>query len=85
MKPVWFPQQNTTLAKDQPQYIALPVYQEPPHAPDYEGNVISCWRLTWRERFKLLFSGRLWLSQLTFGHALQPQRPSIESPFEAAP
>lgn len=75
MKPVDFPEQNSIFAKDQPEYQPLPACRTS------DGQVISCWALTWRERFKLLFTGRMWLSQLTFGARLQPQLPSVTSPF----
>lgn len=70
------------LAKDQPQYIPLPVariqYQ------DGTISLISCYRLTWRERIRLLSSGKLWLEQLTFGQPLQPQRPTVFEPLTSA-
>ena len=75
MNPIEFPEQNCVYAKDQPEYLPLPV-----HKTEY-GIVISCWALTWRERFKLLFTERMWLSVLTFRHPLQPQLPSVDSPF----
>ena len=74
MTPVEFPEQNTTFAKDQPEYLPLPAFTDGTH-------VVSCWRLTWRERLRLLFGGRLWLMQMTFGGPLQPQLPSIDSPL----
>lgn len=61
-------------AKNQQPYLPLPAYT------DHE-QTISCWRLTWRERLRVLWSGRLWLRQLNFGRALQPQCPMVESPF----
>ncbi len=76
MKPVVFPGANTTLAKDQPEYLPLPAYW------DGQKLMVTCWALSWRERFRLLWTGRLWHSQLTFGMALQPQRPSVERPEE---
>ena len=76
MKPVEFPEHNAVLAKDQPQYHPLPVYR------DQFGLVVSCWKLTRWERIKLLFSGRIWLMQLTFNEPLQPQLPQLESPFD---
>jgi DNA recombination-dependent growth factor C len=75
MKPVDFEQTNAVLGKYQPQYQALPVHRT------HDGEVISCWSLTWRERLAVLFTGRLWLRQLTFRDPLQPQRPQVESPF----
>jgi hypothetical protein len=74
MKPVEFPEQNAVLAKDQPEYLPLPVCRR-------GDRTISCWKLTFRERVRLLFTGRLWLVQLNFEQALQPQLPLIESPF----
>lgn len=81
MQPVAFKQANVTFAKDQKQYQPLPSYR----ASDATGTVISCWRLTWGERIYLLFSGRLWLSQLTYYSPLQPQLPQVESPFDSSP
>ena len=74
MKPVEFPEQNAVLAKDQPEYLPLPVCR-------HGDRTISCWKLTFGERLKLLFTGRLWLLVLNFGGPLQPQLPMVESPF----
>jgi uncharacterized membrane protein YagU involved in acid resistance len=79
MKPVRFPEVNVTYAEDQPQYIPLPVYK-PRH--DSEGRVVSCWQMTWRERFSAFFGGKVWLTQLTFGRSLQPVCLDIEKPIE---
>jgi hypothetical protein len=76
MTPIEFPEQTIVWAKDQPPYLPLPAYTN-------EQETISCWRLTWRERLRVLWSGRLWLRQMNFGGALQPQCPSVESPFVA--
>ncbi len=75
MKPAKFAQQNLVFAEDQPEYQPLPAYR------DEAGQVITCWELSWRERLALFLTGRLWLRQLTFNHPLQPQAPSVESPF----
>lgn len=74
MKPIEFPEVNKTWAKDQPPYLPLPAYTD-------EQQTITCWQLTWRERFTLLLRGKFWLLQMNFGGALQPQRPSVETPF----
>lgn len=76
MKPIEFPEQNVVYAKDQPQYLPLPAHRTP------LGEVISCWQLTWREAFRLLFTRKLWLRQLTYNDPLQPQLPEVERPFE---
>jgi len=75
VKPIEFPEQNCVYAKDQPEYLPLPVHKTP------DGMVISCWALTWRERLKVAFTGRMWWSVLTFNHPLQPQLPSVDRPF----
>jgi hypothetical protein len=68
MKPIKFPEHNVVFAKNQPQYQPLPVlkYSSP------EGDVVSCWALSWKERFRILFSGRIWLCLMTFNDPLQP-------------
>ena len=75
MKPIEFSQQNMVFAKDQPEYLPLPAYRSP------DGVVITCWMLSWRERVKAFLSGCVWVRQLTFNAAIQPQRLDIDSPF----
>lgn len=74
MKPIDFPEKTHDIAKDQEQYLTLPAYVD-------ELETVSCWKLTWLERLKLLLTGRLWLRQLNFGRALQPQCPSVDRPL----
>ena len=76
MKPIKFPEQNLVLAEDQPEYLPLPAHRTE------AGQVISCWSLCWMERIQLLWSGRLWLRQLTFGELSQPLLPQVECPFD---
>ena len=70
---------ETVLAKDQPEYIPLPVA----HVQYSDGvrSMISCYRLTWRERLRILFSGKVWWEQLTFGRPLQPQKLYLTEPL----
>jgi len=74
MKPIEFAEQTTVWAKNQPPYRPLPAYTD-------EEQTISLWELTWRERLRVLFRGRLWLRQMNFGEPLQPQLPGLENPF----
>jgi hypothetical protein len=76
MKLINFPEQTVVIAKDQPQYLPLPAYQ----FKDAQGRIACCWQLTWRERFKVLFSGVLWHQVLTFDKPLQPQLLSTDKP-----
>jgi hypothetical protein len=61
--------QEVIYAKDQPEYIPLPVHRDP------DGLCTSRWKLTWRERLFVLFHGYFYLQQLTFNQPLQPIRP----------
>lgn len=76
MKPSYFKEVNCELAKDQPEYLNLPVHI------DDDGIVTSCWILTFKERIKLLFYGEVYLQVMTFKNKLQPQKISIENPFK---
>lgn len=58
--------QHVVYAADQPEYQPLPVWRKP------GGEVISRWRLTWRERLAVLFGRDLYLEVLTFNAPLQP-------------
>ena len=79
MTPVSFPEQTVVFAKDQPEYLPLPAHV------DEHGCVTFCWQLSWRDRLRLLVTGKLWHQVLTFGRPLQPQKLSAECPFERAP
>ncbi len=68
MKPIEFPEQNVVFAKDQPEYQPLPAFRN--NSP--EGEVISCWQLSYRERLKILITGKLWVNLLTFNKPLTP-------------
>jgi hypothetical protein len=71
-----FPEQTTVYAKDQPQYRQLPAYR----FGDAEGRIACCWSLSWRERVRVLLTGRLWHQILTFNQPLQPQLLTVEKP-----
>ena len=75
MKPIEFKGVNVTYAKDQDEYLDLPGLKR--GAPQHE--LVTCWRLSFRERLKMLFTGKLWLSIWTFGHPLQPLLPTVNA------
>ncbi len=61
MRPVDFPASNKTLTEPAAWHTQsrgrcenLPVWNDGEES-------ISCWRLGWRERLKVLFTGRVWL------------------------
>ena len=75
MQPITFKQCNASFAKNQDQYIELPVFRTT------DGMVISCWKMTWKERLKAAFTGKIFLTLLTFNYPLQPQLLQVDSPF----
>jgi hypothetical protein len=66
----------TEFAKDQSEYQTLPAWVSP------EGTVVTRWRMGWRERFRVLLTGDLWLSVLTFNQPLQPVKLGTQCPVE---
>lgn len=62
---------SVIFAKDQPEYISLP-------ANTNGSEVETKWRLSWKERVKLLFTGSIYLTLLTFGNPLQPIKLTID-------
>lgn len=77
MKLIEFPEQTVVIAKDQPKYNPMPAHQ----VRDREGTIICCWKLSWKERFKIMLGGKLWHRILTFNGSIQPQLIEVDSPF----
>jgi hypothetical protein len=80
MKLIEFEEQSVVIAKDQPEYLPLPAFQ---FANDPSGRIAFCWQFSWRERLRLLFSGKLWHTVLTFHQPLQPVMLMLDRPFAA--
>jgi len=68
MKPIKFPEQNTVFAKNQPRYTPLPAFQE----EGGDGVVVSCWKLSFWDKIRVLFGANLWVSLMMFGKPLTP-------------
>jgi len=68
---------NVTYAENQPEYLPLPALKMA------DGEIATCWKPSFRERLKILFSGRIWLYVLTFNKPLQPIKISTNKPFQA--
>lgn len=68
MKPVKFKHANVTFAKDQPEYQPLPALR----IDSPNGEIVSCWKLSFLERIKILFTGKIWLSLMSFNKPLTP-------------
>jgi len=74
MKPVKFKGYNCIYAKDQPEYEPLPALRFG------DGEILTCWKLSMLELFKLFFTGKIYLSILTFNTPLQPVKLQIDRP-----
>ena len=73
MKPIEFEHQNVIFAKDQPEYQPLPALK----LNTEQGEVISCWRMSLKERLKVLFTGKVWVSLTMFNKPLTPNYLSV--------
>lgn len=76
MKAIEFPEQTLIIAKNQPQYIPLPVHAR----ADEAGTLVACYEFDEAERAKIAAGGKLWVSVLTFGDKLQPMRLELDKP-----
>lgn len=76
MKNVKFKECNTKFAEHQDEYDTLDALRIVIDTNDVQ--VVTCWGFSWKERFRILFGGKLWLSMLTFGNPLQPLFMSTE-------
>jgi hypothetical protein len=76
MKIIKFKGHNCIYAEDQKEYLPLPALRTE------DGQVISCWKLSFLERFKVLFTGIIWVSLLTFNRSLQPLIVEAKRPFK---
>jgi len=78
MKPIEFAEQNIVYAKDQPEYLPLPAYRTPDGM-----EATACWGMTWRERIRVLLTGRVYVTLLTFGGPLTPSIVSTRPPMQS--
>lgn len=69
MKPLNFKEQNIEFGKNQPKYGIMPGHL----IKDNEGRFIFCMGLSFTERVRVLFTGKIWGMFLTF---MQPLTPS---------
>ena len=66
----------TVYAKNQPEYTPLPCFRY----NDDQGTVLIRWHLAWRERIKLLLTGNIYHTMLTFNKPLTPQHFDVNKP-----
>ena len=76
MKIIEFDECNVVYAEHQPEYQQLPALRFK------EGEIVSCWGLSFSERLKVLLTGKVWLKTLTFNERLQPLLMSVNKLFD---
>lgn len=76
--PTKFDQQTGTLGRPpsmtEEECASLPVFRD-------EAQYLSCWRVSWRDRLKILFGAPLWLWVFS-GGGHPPVAIETENPFE---
>ncbi len=76
MVPIKFKESNKTFIKPasmtDKECGSLPVHQN-------EHHIISCWKLSFKERIRMLFTGKVWL--WVWGKKQQPISLGCENPF----
>lgn len=76
MDVVKFKECNITYAENQPEYLPLPALKMD------DGEIVTCWKPSIKEKLKIVFKGKIWLNVLTFNKPLQPLRMSANKPFQ---
>lgn len=74
MKSVKFKDANVTFAENQDEYNQLPALR----LYDKNDTIITCVGLSFKERLKVLFTGRIWMSEMNFRRALTPRFFSVD-------
>jgi len=74
MKIVKFKEQNKVYAESQDEYQNMPAHMTP------NGIVTSCWKMGFKERVKVLFTGIVWVRLWTMNGSPQPQMAQVEKP-----
>lgn len=69
MKAAEFKHQNTVFGEGQSEYKPLPALR----LGDRNDTIITCYRLSWKERLQVLFTGRIWMSEMNFRRPLTPR------------
>lgn len=67
MEPIKFNEANTVYGKGQ-EYL----YEVLPALLFEDGAVVTCWKLSFKDILRLIFTRKLWLFVATFNNPLQP-------------
>jgi len=71
MKPIKFKESNSVFAENKDEYKSLPAFV------DKDGIVVTCYKLSFIDIVKVIFTGKIWLGVMTFKKPLQPQLLSV--------
>lgn len=66
MKAIEFTGCNIIFAESQKEYYNLPAYKAE------DGMVLSCWKLSFIDKIKVILTSKIFLQVLTFNEPLQP-------------
>lgn len=69
MKAIKFKDANVDFAKGQDEYLTLPALR----IGDENDTIITCYKLSFKERLRVLFKGVIWMSEMNFNRALTPR------------
>ena len=72
MKAIKFKECNTEIGKNQEEYLTLPSLYDKKN-----GIVVSCYKLSFKDMIKILFTRKIWVSIMVFNGPLQPQMLSV--------
>ena len=72
MKAVRFKEQTTTYGRHQPEHFPLPAHKSK------DGVATTCWKLGLKERLRVLFTGKVFLSVMTYNKPIQPLKMSTK-------
>lgn len=73
MKAIKFKDANVDFAKGQDEYLTLPALR----LGDSNDTIVTCYKLSFWERLKVLFTGIIWMSEMNFNKPLTPRYFSI--------
>jgi len=74
MKPIKFKECNTTLKSNDKNIADLPALV----MNDNDKIVVTCWKLSFVERIKILVTGKMWNCTMTFGKPLMPVKLTVD-------
>lgn len=72
MKPIRFKECNVEYAKGQEEYTTLPGF-----ADTANGCAITCYKMSFRDLLKVIFTRKIYLNLLTFNGPLTPQQLTV--------